>query len=37
MDSIVALIVELNDAVNWQDKAKDIEAIDKKKKKNGVR
>ena len=37
MDSIVALIVELNDAVNWQDKAKDIEAIDKVLTKNGVR
>ena len=37
MGNIMTLIVELNDVVNWQDKAKDIEAIDKVLTKNGVR
>ena len=37
MGNIMTLIVELNDVVNWQDKAKDIEAVDKVLTKNGVR
>ena len=37
MNSIMTLIVELNDAVKWRDKAEDIEAADKVLTKNGVR